>query len=122
MSVCKYQHALGRAFLHEHPKGAQSWSLACVEEVEALDGVQCTSFHQCCYGLVAPFTGKPMRKPTTFLHNIAAIDYHLRNSICQCQEEHQPIQSTICGVKISAHAQVYPPALCDAILQCLRTR
>ena len=33
------QHAAGRYLLHEHPHGATSWSLNCIQRVMSLDGV-----------------------------------------------------------------------------------
>ncbi len=121
MGVCKFQHSQGRLFLHEHPSAATSWGTPCVDEVRGLPGVSEAVFDQCCFGLTAPWTGEPMKKKTTLMHNIPPVQQMFDGRMCCCKPgAHRTIQSTHMGVKLSLHSQVYPPPLCDAILLCLQ--
>jgi hypothetical protein len=50
----------GRYFLHEHPAGASSWSLECVEEVSKQGGVMIVRGDQCQFG--AEYNNQPVKK------------------------------------------------------------
>ena len=68
----------GRKFLHEHPAGASSWMLECVEAIRKLEGVTVTVADQCMYGLKTWSTNRhvadtPAQKRTRFMTNNRAI-------------------------------------------------
>ena len=117
--VCKYQHSQKRYFLLEHPAGASSWQEECLQEIAALHGVHKSTFHQCRFNLKAPGTHGPIKKPTTFLHNVPGIHDIFDSAFCSCGRgvRHVKIQGTHEGVKLSKYCQVYSAELCDAILR-----
>ncbi len=117
MQVCCHQHSCGRYFLHEHPAQAGSWRLPVVQRVQALSGVMLSTFDQCVFGLVTPGTCEPCQKRTTFLHNIPSVHAVFHQKRCQCEVPHHRIQGTVHGVRLSQHCQVYPPTLCQALLE-----
>ena len=45
-----YQHYVGRSFLHEHPDGATSWDLECMDCIAAKHGVYRVWCDQCQMG------------------------------------------------------------------------
>ena len=117
MSVCKFQHARGRYFLHEHPAGATSWKETSVREVRTLPGAMTSTFDQCCYGLTSPYEGKPNNKITRLLHNIPAIHAEFGDRYCMCSVRHQQIIGSIQRLSLSRYCQVYSPKLCKAMVR-----
>ena len=61
------QALAGRYFLHEHPLGASSWKLECIQKVAEMAGVHLVHGDQCQYG--ASSGGAPVKKPTRFMTN-----------------------------------------------------
>ncbi len=116
MRLAEEQVRAGAFFVHEHPQTASSWSLPCVQHVAALPGVFQVTFHQCCFGLRAPHSGKPLRKATTLMSNSSAVRRLFEGRRCACQEEHQQIIGSDGGVPLAAHAAHYPPQLCEAFV------
>ena len=117
--VCKFQHSHARYFLLEHPARAKSWQEKCLQDLSAMDKVYKSTFHQCRFALKAPGDGQPIKKPTTFLHNVPGIHTIFDRAWCSCGPgvRHVQIQGTHEGVKVSTHCQVYSPELCSKILQ-----
>ena len=115
--VAVKQSTAGRGFILEHPAPASSWELPCVQEMMALPNAQVARFAQCRYGLRGP-EGKLMRKHTKLLSNIPHIMAEFHGKTCQCSETHERIQGSFQGVRRSRHAQVYPPAMVDALVSC----
>ena len=110
----KLQVEGGRKFLHEHPAGASSWMLECVEAVRKLEGVIVTMADQCMYGLKTWSTNRrvadtPAQKRTRFMTNSRAIAERLSK---QCDKKHKH-QVLLDGR--AKQAAVYPRGLCEAI-------
>ncbi len=88
----RMQHEAGRFFLHEHPWQASSWELSCVRAIMALNGVRRIMANQCQLGAMDE-KGRPLRKPTGFMSNSAAIceelnkKCHGRNGLCSGRHE-----------------------------------
>lgn len=114
--ICKRRAHRGRYYLLEHPSGASSWHLPSIEEARSMLGAYLVSFPQCQYGLKAP-NGKPMRKLTRFLTNSRHVAEEFSKKKCTCAE-HQPIEGSCQGHKLSKWAQVYPQPLINAIVDC----
>ena len=118
--VAVKQSMAGRGFILEHPGPASSWDLPSVQEMMGLPGAQVASFAQCRYGLRGP-EGKLMRKHTKLLSNIPQIMTEFHGKNCQCArngDTHERIQGSFRGISRSHHAQVYPPAMVDALVSC----
>lgn len=119
MDMCKEQAQLGGKFIFEHPAGASSWTLKSVRDViESVPGCDVASFPQCAYGLCNPSTGEPWRKNTKFLTNSMAVMDEFGKAKCRCAVPHDTIQGNVNGQKESRLAQVYPPKLVQAMVQC----
>ena len=116
MACCKEQHTRRRRFLHEHPGRARSWRHDPVLSVRDLDGVMVSTFDQCRFGLVGPFSGKPIQKTTTFLHNMPSIEQLFGGKRCICQEEHQTIQGSDQGYRLSTWCQRYTPLMVNTMI------
>ena len=111
------QHQAGRFWALEHPAGADSWRTAkCLKDLCNLDNVCTVTFDQCQFGLVSP-GGSPLRKRTRIATNSEILAKKLRGKTCQGEHSHMRVTGSEFGVRISTHAQVYPPALVDAIAQ-----
>lgn len=111
MTLCRHQHDTGNFYLHEHPASADSWPEPAVQAIAALPGAFTSTFDQCVFGLVAPFTGEPCRKRTTFLHNMVEVDRVFGGRRCSCRVPHRKISSSLHGVKLSTYCQVYGSTL-----------
>ena len=62
----------GRYFLHEHPAGATSWQLNCVQALLSKANVERVNGDQCQYGQ-KDSTGAPIRKATGWMSNSSEI-------------------------------------------------
>ena len=113
----------GRYFLHEHPDGASSWTLKCVEELLKVEGVQRVIGDQCQFGAEAirgASLGSPIKKPTGFMTNSTAVAAALARR-CQgtggrCSRP-QGGRHQQCSGQHARDAQVYPKGLCRAVLR-----
>ncbi len=114
MCAVQEQLARGRAFVHEHPKGAASWRRRSAVEISSRPGVLLASFEQCQFGLVSK-SGKPMRKPTTIMTNIAPLYSALNGVTCQGGHDHQVVAGWEGGERRSVHSQRYPEGLCRCV-------
>ena len=71
--VCRLyriQLAMGGYILHEHPAGATSWDLPCVQDILRRTGVSTVMANMCCFGMVARDDDgvvRPVAKLTTFM-------------------------------------------------------
>ena len=118
--IARSRSAKGRKFLLEHPSGASSWKLPCIQALcRELPNCRIAHFAQCRYGLKSP-AGKPIQKLTKFLTNCDSIFHEFNGKGCQCEEEHQVIQGSVDGIKLSKWAQVYPKPLVQAVVDCCR--
>ena len=108
------QVAGGRYFLHEHPAGASSWKQKVVIDfMMKTPNLFTVTSHMCQFGMTAE--GKDgigsVFEPTRWLTNSACIISELDR---KCPRTHCHVH-LVCG-KARA-AQVYPPALCRAIVK-----
>ena len=110
-----YQLNNGKQSLHEHPWTARSWVMEELQELRAHPGVQLVQAHMCSFGMTAPEGGRhsqhlPVKKPTGFLTSSTCIAQELEK---KCTDDHK--HAHLISGKAAA-AQVYPTALCEAIL------
>ena len=112
----KIQHNAGRSFAHEHPAGASSWTEDSTQAVVTLPGTYNALFDQCQFGLTSP-RGTPLKKQTRILCNNVRLFNALHG--CKCRRglhAHTPIMGSEAGHRLSTWSEVYPPALCNALL------
>ena len=112
----KVQHNAGRSFAHEHPAGASSWTEGSTQAVVTLPGTYNALFDQCQFGLTSP-RGTPMKKQTRILCNNARLFNALHG--CKCRRgshTHKHIMGSEDEHRLSTWSEVYPPALCNALL------
>ena len=112
----KIQHNAGRSFAHEHPAGASSWTEDSTQAVVTLPGTYNALFDQCQFGLTSP-RGTPLKKKTRILCNNAQLFNALHG--CKCRRgshTHKPIMGSEDGHRLSTWSEIYPPALCNALL------
>ena len=120
LDCCWAQYERKRFFVLEHPVGASSWQKPRTKELRAAPGVWSCVFDMCCFGMKTPITGQPMRKRTRVLTNSPAIVHALRNQICKPgTHQHRIIEGSEGDVKLSRHAQCWPPALCQALVSAM---
>ena len=114
-----------RYFLHEHPRYATSWNLACMESLGKAPGVARVDADQCQFGAVAsrgPNAGQPLKKPIGFMSNAPEVLKNLdrrcegRGGECSCPSggRHAPCTGSVCR-----DAARYPRGLCQAVLSGL---
>ena len=134
LTVGRIQHAAGRSYVHEHPSRATSWKepdvLAMIEKTNG--GAEpslfkTTTFDMCRFGLRSP-RGWPLQKSTRFMFcNLPGLASRF-NVKCQCTSSftvgqkrvrHRMILGSEDGVKLSRHAQIYPPAMVDALVSVI---
>ena len=118
MLLLDLQHCEGRKFIHEHPARAISWQASRTIEIAEKPGVFKTDFDQCMVGLISP-GGKPMKKRTTFMHNIPELHLMLQSKQCTGDHEHEHIQGCEMGRQRSEWAQSYPSELVNLICSLL---
>ena len=106
-------------FVFEHPTGASSWRLPCIQELLGLPGVKLICFHQCRFGLKAPISGLPMRKSTRFLTNSQQIIDTFDGVYCNCTKPHRVIEGSEGKYRLSKWCEQYPPGLCEALAKSL---
>ena len=112
----KIQHNAGRSFAHEHPAGASSWKEDSTQGVATLPGTYNALFDQCQFGLTSP-CGTPLKKQTRILCNNVRLFNALHG--CKCRKGshlHKRIMGSEAGHRLSTWSEVYPPALCNALL------
>lgn len=106
----------GRHFLHEHPAGASSWKDECVTSfMRAHPGLYTTVSHMCRFGMQSTLedrvTMAPVAKPTRWLTSSRHVAEALNR---RCLGGHR--HAVLVSGRASA-AQVYPKALCQAIVK-----
>ena len=113
-----YQHQLrrGRHFLHEHPWGASSWKVDCIEDLLADPRVFTVETHMCRFGMTSHIRERDgprglVKKPTGFMTSSRCIAAQLDS---RCDGSHEHVH--LVGGRASA-AQVYPDELCRSILR-----
>ena len=117
----------GRYFLHEHPAGATSWSLPCVQEVLARQGVEKVIGHMCTFGMESADACGPglVYKPTGFMSNARLVLDRLERK-CENARHRARGEGELCHRHVeltnnrAKQAAVYPPGLVNAILEGLK--
>ena len=118
-AVYRWQVERGAHFLHEHPWGASSWKLACVQSVSALPGVTVVCGDQCQFGQKAWHQGthgwerRHARKRTGWMTSLRPLAEALS---CRCSGEH--LHATLIG-GTAKETERYPPRLVATILKVL---
>ena len=120
--VCKLyrmQYDSGRFFLHEHPWGAHSWQLDCVDRISKLSGVYTVLGDMCRFELMSGFD--LVRKRSGFMTNSSCIAENLSlrcfNDDKSCPEKHHVHQHLVDGRAKSA--EDYTPQFVKAVLKGL---
>ena len=126
-SLYRLQHAAGRKFLHEHPWGASSWALECIQSVLELEGVSIYRCDQCAFGATtttSPYDSLPaglIKKATGWMTNSSiigrAVAKRCSNTFLPPSRHHR--HTMLIGGRASA-AERYPERLVKCILRALR--
>ena len=124
IACCKLQANLGGLFLHEHPKDSDSWKMPEVEEMINREDTYLVQSPMCRFGMKLKDPHGELlhvRKETWWLTNSKEIAAELQGA-CENQlagkEIHRHVQ--LIGEQRARAAQVYPPALMEAILRGLK--
>ena len=100
----------GNHFGLEHPAGAETWSKDSTQQLLQRPDVALVTFDQCQLGLKVTDSEKTSRKSTKIATSNPWLALKLAQAQCDRQHEHQPLEGNL-----TSRAQVYPPALCQAI-------
>ena len=109
----RYQISRARHFIHEHPWGASSWNVECMQQLLNDRSVMIAKVDQCRYGLQATDADGelgPARKRTGFASSSWAVVEELDGT---CGGMHTTHNHLLEGR--AKGAEVYPPAFCRAI-------
>ena len=107
--------AAGFYVLHEHPAGATSWRVHCVEQLAQSPVVGSFVAHMCAFGMTSTDDeGRvgPVLKPTRFLSNSPPMLRRL-SKLCKRDHVHQKLE----GGKRTQMSSFHPLPLLKAILQ-----
>ena len=122
------QVAGGRYFLHEHPVGASSWQLKCIQAIMELPGTQRVNGDQCMFGAEIQSgqdKGQPVNKPTGFMTNSHEVARSLNvrctggGGMCARPAGGRHIP---CSGQHAKEAAKYPRGLCKAMLRGVRNQ
>ena len=115
------QYNSGRYFLHEHPKGADSWSLEVIRRVSSKPGVYQVSGPMCRWGLEAEDSmgSGYVRKETMFLTNSSCLAEILQG-VCSNKEGHTWHRHVALMNGRAHYARRYPPQFVRGVLQAMR--
>ena len=119
-AVYKWQLERGAHFLHEHPWGASSWKLQCVQQLVQTAGVEVVRSDQCQFGQLAwhklpsgEWERRPARKRTGFMTSMELMARALENE-CPGDHEHARMLSGT-----AKPTERYPPELVATILRTI---
>ena len=125
IQIYEVQHQNNRGFSFEHPWGAKSWNVECVERLRNKPQVYLADFDQCMYGSKEPISNHAYRKRTGMLTNNEYMMGLLQKK-CDQNHVHQRLEGKI---KVGGHwcnrtmcAQVYPRGLVDAMVKGIRKK
>ena len=116
IKLYRIQSESGRFFLHEHPASASSWKLPEMQALMSDLNISKINTHMCRFGMTSHIHGRkgehgPVKKPTGFATSSPCIAKRLA---LKCQGGHEHVH--LMGGR-AAGAQVYPEALCEAIVE-----
>ena len=109
----EYQLDRGRHFIHEHPWGARSWDVSCIQKLLGDKRVLIAKVDQCRFGLeTTNAEGElgPARKRTGFVSSSWTVIEELEGTCDGRHQEHHPLLEGR-----AKKAEVYPPEMCRAI-------
>ena len=106
----------GHHFGLEHPAGASTWSLPRTQRLLSRKDVALMTFDQCQFGLQVSPSGLTSRKSTKIATSNPWLAVTLLNAQCQREHEHAHLEGGL-----TKPAQVYPPAMCQAIAESVQS-
>ena len=120
LKLFELQRRMGNHFLYEHPRTAASWELPEMKEFMKKTGVIDVLANMCRFGMMTEHKGEvgKVAKATRFLTSSPECAKRLAK-ICdeKCKEDKH---IAVWGVRAKA-AQRYPPALCRAVVEGVRS-
>ena len=120
MLLCRIQANNGRYYCHEHPARASSWQKPSVQVLVEQNQGQLCHFHQCRFGLCAPYSLRPIQKATKFITNNSEIHKRFNQKFCKCGKiRHIQIMGHAAGRRLSSHCAIYPKGLCVEVAQAV---
>jgi hypothetical protein len=111
---------LGRLFIIEHPVNATSWKLPTTLDLLAHPDTKSVIFDQCAFGAATKVTCTPTRKRTRLLTNSLMVYNMFNKKYCTKDHVHKHLEGSEGGMKRTKWAAQYPPALCQAFVQCVQ--
>ena len=114
IQLAAYKH-----FVVENPWASHLWLLPSWQSVLRDTRTCFTYLDQCQYGL-KDMNNQFTQKPTCFVASHKLLVEHLRR-ICKHTHVHSPLAGSIGGISKCKFAQVWPIALCEAIMQGIIT-
>ena len=120
--IFRLQVQAGRKVVLEHPWRASSWTLACTQNILALQDVFQTVFDQCLLGLRTLQTDQAVRKRTVFMTNWTGLcsSFSTRCTPATCNHFpsfHAQLQGAEGGMSRTRAAQTYPLRFCQNFAQ-----
>ena len=119
VKLYNHQPKRGLYFLHEHPAGASSWVVPCIEELAKRPMVSTVVSHMCAFGMVSTFEDGslgPVKKPTRFMSNSTVLLSHLDRRCKGCPKHAHLLAGR------ASKAAIYPINLCKAVAEGLRAQ
>jgi len=115
VEMCILQHRAGRKFIFEHPAGAKSWKLPCLEKLRDITGVEAVVLNMCRFGMeLEDKMGRGLvYKPTRIVTNSRTIAEKVG---LRCVGGHRHVHLESGRAKLAAR---YPQSLSDAFLDGL---
>ena len=122
LTLYEIQRRAGRFYLHEHPRTATSWKLRSMGRFECYSDTIYVDANMCQFGMVTNHRGEQglVQKATTFMTNSHEIATRLDR---RCSVEHRErIKHLPVWGERAREAQIYPPALCQAVAEGIRAQ
>ncbi len=119
LQIIEHLRSHNSIFVLEHPAGASSWRLPAMQALLRAHDTHLAQFDQCRFGLRAPISHLPIRKPTRLLTNSIEVKGRFHNVRCQCTGGHCVIQGSEGKYKLSVWCQTYPDPLCEALVSAI---
>jgi len=117
VDMCMEQRKAGRKYIFEHPAGATSWRLPCLQELREQEDARSVVFNMCRFGMkLCDKQGLGLvYKPTRVVTNSVAIEEGLER---KCTRDHRHVRLESGRAALAAK---YPQELSDAFIDGLIT-